>query len=153
MTADHADVLNLLGVGPGRVVELSDVHRGNGNWLVETAGRERCVLRRYLPQTTERDLAYEHAVLGQLADLGWVVPAALGEPVCWQGRWYCLTRYVPGEGVRPEDARQRGGRGRDLARLHLALRGACERLGQRPGWRAQHTAVTVNSGHPWEERV
>ena len=111
------------------------------------------MLRRYHPQATQEELAYEHAVLGYLADLGWVVPAALGEPVRWQGRWYCLTRYVPGQAVRAEDARQRRRRGRDLARLHLALRGAAERLGQRPGWRAQHTAVTVRSGHPWEERV
>src|ERR1700691_5348284 len=154
MAAEDLDqVLTLLGVRPGRVAVLRDVPLGNGNWLVDTADGQRIVLRRYHPQTTAEDLAYEHAVLGDLAGLGWVVPAALGEPGCWPGRWYCLTRYVPGEAVRPEDARQRGRRGRDLARLHLALRGACERLGQRPGWRAPHTAVTVNSGHPWEERV
>jgi Ser/Thr protein kinase RdoA (MazF antagonist) len=154
MAAEDLDqVLNLLGVRPGRVAVLRDVPLGNGNWLVDTADGQRIVLRRYYPQATADDLAYEHAVLGYLAGLGWVVPAALGEPVCWRGRWYCLTRYVPGEAVRPEDARQRGRRGRDLARLHLALRGSCERLGQRPGWRAQHMAVTVNSGHPWEERV
>ena len=135
---DPDQVLNLLGVRPGRVVALSDVPLGNGNWLVETADGQRFVLRRYHPQTTQEDLAYEHAVLGYLAGLGWVVPAALGEPVCWQGRWYCLTRYVPGEAVRAEDAGQRGRRGRDLARLHLALRGVAERIGQRPGWRAQH---------------
>jgi Ser/Thr protein kinase RdoA (MazF antagonist) len=62
------------------------------------------------------------------------------------------TRYVPGEAVRPEDARQRGRRGRDLARLHLALRGLAERIGQRPGWRAQHAAIT-QVGHPWDERL
>ena len=154
MVADDLDrVLNLLGVRPGRVAVLRDVPLGNGNWLVDTADGQRIVLRRYHPQATADDLAYEHAVLGYLAGLGWVVPAALGEPVCWQGRWYCLTRYVPGEAVRAEDARQRGRRGRDLAWLHLALRGASERLGQRPEWRAQHTAVSVHSGHPWEERV
>jgi Ser/Thr protein kinase RdoA (MazF antagonist) len=150
---DPGRVLNLLGVRPDRVVALSDVPRGNGNWLVETAGGQRCVLRRYHPQVTQPELAYEHAVLGYLAGVGWVVPAAIGEPVCWQDRWYCLTRYVPGEAVRPEDARQRARRGRDLARLHLALRGAGERIGQRPGWRAQHSAVTVRAACPWEERV
>jgi Ser/Thr protein kinase RdoA (MazF antagonist) len=154
MPANDPDrVLNLLGVRPGRVAALADVPRGNANWLVETAGGERCVLRRYHPDTTRADLAYEHAVLGHLAGVGWVVPAALSEPVCWQDRWYCLTRYVPGEAVRAEDARQRGRRGRDLARLHLALRGVGERLGQRPGWRAQHSAVTVRADYPWEERV
>ncbi len=154
MSAHDVDhVLNLLGVRPGRVVALKDVPLGNGNWLVETADGQRLVLRRYHPQTTRPDLAYEHAVLGHLARVGWVVPAAVGEPVRWQGRWYCLTRYVPGQAVRGEDPGQRARRGRDLGRLHLALRGAAESLGQRPGWRAQHLAVTVSSGHPWEERV
>jgi Ser/Thr protein kinase RdoA (MazF antagonist) len=151
--SDPGQALSLLGVRPREVAVLKDVPLGNGNWLVDSADGQRFVLRRYHPQATADDLAYEHAVLGYLAGLGWVVPAALGDPVRWQGRWYCLTRYVPGEAVRAEDARQRGRRGRDLARLHLALRGASERLGQRPGWRAQHTAVTVGSGHPWEERV
>jgi Ser/Thr protein kinase RdoA (MazF antagonist) len=154
MAADDLDqALSLLAVRPGRVAVLRDVPLGNGNWLVDTADGQRFVLRRYYPQATREELAYEHTVLGYLAGVGWVVPAALGEPVRWQGRWYCLTRYVPGEAARAEDARQRRRRGRDLARLHLALRGAAERLGQRPEWRAQHTAVTVRSGHPWEERV
>jgi homoserine kinase type II len=150
---DHDQVLNLLGVRPGRVVALKDVPLGNGNWLVETADRQRLVLRGYHPQTTAPDLAYEHAVLGHLARLGWVVPAAVGQPVCWRGRWYCLTRYVPGQAVRHEDPGQRARRGRDLAQLHLALRGAAELVGQRPGWRSQHSAVTVNAGYPWDERV
>jgi Ser/Thr protein kinase RdoA (MazF antagonist) len=154
MAADDLDwVLNLLGVRPGRVALLRDVPLGNGNWLVDTTDGQRVVLRGYHPQTTADDLAYEHTVLAYLAGVGWVVPAALGEPVRWQGRWYCLTRYVPGEAVRAEDVAQRRRRGRDLARLHLALRGAADPLGQRPEWRAQHAAVTVCTHHPWEERV
>jgi Ser/Thr protein kinase RdoA (MazF antagonist) len=152
--SDPGQALSQLDVRPRRVVALSDVPQGNANWLVETADPEPLVLRRYHPQVTREELGYEHAVIGYLADAGWVVPAAVGEPVRWQGRWYCLNRYVPGQAVRAEDARQRRRRGRDLARLHLALRGAAERLGQRPEWRAQHTAVTtVRSGRPWEERV
>jgi Ser/Thr protein kinase RdoA (MazF antagonist) len=151
--SDPDQALNLLGVRPGRVVALSDVPLGNGNWLVETAGGQRLVLRRYHSRTAREDLAYEHAVLGYLAGLGWVVPAPVDEPVCWQGWWYCLTRHVPGEAVRAEDAGQRRRRGRDLARLHLALSGAAERIGQRPGWRPQHSAVTVHAGDYWEERV
>jgi homoserine kinase type II len=81
------------------------------------------------------------------------VPAAVGAPVSWQDRWYCLTRYVPGEAVAAEDASQRGRRGRDLARLHLALRGLGERIGQRPGWRAQHAAVSVLAASDWAECV
>jgi len=154
VAADDLDpVLELLGVRPGRVVVLRDIPLANGNWLVDAADRRRLVLRRYHRQVTRGELGYEHAVLGYLADAGWVVPTALGEPVRWQGRWYCLTRYVPGQAVRAEDPGQRRRRGRDLARLHLALRGAAGRLGQRPEWRAQHTAVIVRSGHRWEERV
>src|ERR1700728_2660902 len=95
--SDPDQALKLLGVRPGRVVALSDVPLGNANWLVETARPEPFVRRRYHPQATADDLAYEHAGLGCLAGVGWVVPAALGEPVRWRGRWYCLTRYVPGE--------------------------------------------------------
>jgi Ser/Thr protein kinase RdoA (MazF antagonist) len=151
--SDPGQALNLLGVRPRQIVALSDVPLGNANWLVETADGQRFVLRRYHPQTTREDLSYEHAVLGYLAGIGWVVPVALGEPACWQGWWYCLTRYVPGEAVRAEDAGQRLRRGRDLARLHLALRGFAERIGQRPGWRAQHSAVIVYAGDQWEECV
>jgi Ser/Thr protein kinase RdoA (MazF antagonist) len=146
-------VLNLMGIRPGRIVALKDVPLGNGNWLVETAGGQRFVLRRYHPQTTQADLAYEHAVLGYLASAGWVVPAAIGEAVRWQGRWYCLTRYVPGQAVGSEDTGQRRRRGRDLARLHRALRGAQERIGQRPGWRPQHSAVTVRAASQWDDCV
>jgi homoserine kinase type II len=154
MAADDLDkVLDLLGVRAGRVVALSDVPLGNANWLVETADPEPLVLRRYHPQATREELGYEHAVLGHLAGVGFVVPAALGEPVCWQGRWYSLNRYVPGEAIRAEDPGQRRRRGRDLARLHLALRGVAERLGQRPGWRVQHSAVDVRGTRRWEDCV
>ncbi len=144
-------VLAMLGVRPRRVAVLTDVPRENGNWLVETTAGLRCVLRRYHHRTTQHDLRYEHAVLDHLADAGWVVPAAISEPVCVHGSWWCLTRYVPGEAIRAEDADQRSRRGRDLARLHLALRGLDERLGQRPGWRPQHVAVSVRTDNDWQE--
>jgi Ser/Thr protein kinase RdoA (MazF antagonist) len=96
--SDPDQALNLLGVRPDRVVALRDVPLGNANWLVETADPAPFVLRRYHPEATAAELAYEHAVLRYLAGAGWVVPAALGEPVRWRGRWYCLTRYVPAAG-------------------------------------------------------
>jgi Ser/Thr protein kinase RdoA (MazF antagonist) len=130
---------------------MKDVPLGNGNWLVEAAAGPRFVLRRYHAWTAREDLSYEHAVLSYLVGIGWVVPAAVGAPVFWQDRWYCLTRYVPGDALTAEDASQRSRRGRDLARLHLALRGLHERIGQRPGWRAQHTAVSVRAADDWEE--
>ncbi len=143
-----APVLELLGVQARRLTALSDVPRGNANWLAETAAGERLVLRRYAAGVTRPELAFEHTVLRQLAARGWTVPGPAGEPVFWQDRWYCLTRYVPGAALRPEDAAQSARRGRDLARLHLALRGLHERTGQRPGWRAQHQGVTVFPARP-----
>jgi Ser/Thr protein kinase RdoA (MazF antagonist) len=148
---DH--VLDLMGIGPRQVVPLSDVPLGNANWLVQTAAGQRHVLRRYHLRATTEDLAYEHAVLDHLACAGWVVPAALSEPVFWADRWYCLTRHVPGEAVRPEPAEQSRRRGRDLARLHLALRGYDQIAGQRPGWQAQHVAATVRADNDWNDRV
>jgi Ser/Thr protein kinase RdoA (MazF antagonist) len=138
-----------LGLRPRRIVTLKDVPRENASWLMEDAGGGRVVLRRYNDGATPADLAYEHAVLRHLAAEGWVVPDAVGELIRHDGSWYCLTRYVPGRAVRPETPAQRARRGRDLARLHLALRELGPRIGQRPGWRAQHEDVTVHTSLDW----
>jgi len=139
-------VLDTLGVRRGRVAVLKDVPAGNGNWLVEMPGGQRAVLRRYHRGADPEELAYEHAVLGHLAGAGWAVPRPVGELICQDGLWYCLTRYVPGKPVvRESPARQRR-RGCDLARLHLALRDLSARIGQRRGWRPQHSAHTVSDG-------
>ena len=152
LTGSLADVLGLLGPPPDKTTVLKDVPGQNGSWLVELRG-ERSVLRRYHPGASAEDLAYEHAVLRHLAAAGWVVPDPVGEPVCHAGLWYCLTRYVPGGPVVGEDPAQQRRRGRDLARLHLALRGLGERIRQRPGWRPQHSAVTVRADADWEACV
>ena len=149
VTGAVVGVLHALAVRTDRVALLKDVPSGNGNWLVEMPGGRRAVLRRYHPGATPEDLAYEHAVLGHLASAGWVVPHPVGDPVCHQGLWYCLTRYVPGQAAAQESPAQRRRRGRDLARLELALRGLGQRIGQRPGWRPQHSAVGANSGIDW----
>lgn len=125
----------------------------NGSWLVERSGQERTVLRRYHPDTGPDDLAYEHTVLRHLATAGWVVPHPIGDPLPHRGLWYCLTRYVPGKPVAAESPAQRRRRGRDLARLHLALRGLGERIGQRPGWCPQHTGITVLTSLDWRACV
>jgi Ser/Thr protein kinase RdoA (MazF antagonist) len=153
VTGVVADVLDRLGVRPERVTVLKDVPSGNGNWLVEMGGGRRAVLRRYHPGASPEDLAYEHAILRDLADVGWVIPQPVGEPVCHERFWYCLTRYVPGQPVAGESPTQRRRRGRDLARLELALRGLGHRIGQRPGWRPQHSAVAANLGVNWRECV
>src|ERR1700722_18953032 len=140
-----AGVLDALAVRPGRIAVLKDVPLGNGNWLVEMPDGVRAVLRRYHPGAGQEDLAYEHAVLGHLAAAGWTVPHPLSEPVLRDGLWYCLTRYVPGRPATRDSGVQRRRRGRDLARLNLALRDIGQRIGQRRGWRPQHSAVTATS--------
>jgi Ser/Thr protein kinase RdoA (MazF antagonist) len=153
VTGAAATVLDLMAVRPDKVALLKDVPSGNGNWLVEMSDGQRVVLRRYHPGANPEDLAYEHAVLGHLASTGWVVPHPVGEPVGHEGLWYCLTRFVPGQSAAPESLVQRRRRGRDLARLDLALRSLGERIGQRPGWRPQHSAIAANVGLDWQACV
>jgi len=148
-TGALAGVLDVMGVRPARMAVLKDAPLGNGNWLVEMPGGQRAVLRRYYPGASPQDLAYEHAVLDHLATAGWVVPHPLSESVRHEGLWYCLTQYVPGRPTTRESRVQQRRRGRDLARLNLALRELGQLIGQRPGWRPQHSAVTASCGIDW----
>lgn len=141
-----ARVLDVLGLRQPRITALKDIPGENGSWLLEMPDGSRLVLRRYHAQATLADLSYEHSVLAYLARAGWTVPEPAGELVHHEGLWYCPTRYVPGTANRRESAGQRGQRGRDLARLHFALRGLGGQIGQRPGWRAQHAGDTVHTG-------
>jgi Ser/Thr protein kinase RdoA (MazF antagonist) len=154
MLTDAVDgALDALGVRPVSVTLLKDAAEGNGNWLVEVPGGQRAVLRRYHPGAIPEEIAYEHAVLAHLAAAGWAVPHPVSELTGQDGRWYCLTRYIPGQPIESESPAQQARRGRDLARLHLALRELGDRLGQRPGWRPQHTAVTVHADIDWDACV
>jgi Ser/Thr protein kinase RdoA (MazF antagonist) len=129
------------------------VPSGNGNWLVQTAGGEPAVLRRHRPSVTAAEIAYEHDVLRHLDAAGWTVPVPVSDLVQHDSAWYCLTRYVPGTAVRPESAGQSRRRGRDLARLHLALRGLAEQIGQRPGFHPQHSDLTTRIDFGWDADV
>ena len=142
-------LLDSLAVRPQRVLVLKDVPDENGSWLLELPRGQQLVLRGYHYDASTEELYYEHEVLRYLAQAGWVVPDPVGELVRGEDRWYCLTRYVPGQAVTEEDAGQQRRRGRDLARLHLALRGLAERLGQRARWRAQHQGVTLQTDVDW----
>jgi len=153
LTGPAARALAALGVPRGHTTVLKDVPLENASWLVTTPAGARRVLRRYHAWTSQEDLAYEHAVLRHLARSGWLVPGPLGEPIQLEGRWYGLTRYVPGRPAGPESRAQRRQRGHDLARLHLSLRGLGHRVGQRPGWRALHTGVTMHTGLDWPAAV
>jgi homoserine kinase type II len=149
------EVLDRLGLAARarRVVTLRDFAGENGSWLIERDGQDPVVVRRYHPQVRRAEVGYEHAVLRHLAGAGWVVPGPLGAPAEHEGLWYCVTRCVPGAAVSPEPPPQRRRRGCDLARLHLALRGLGERIGQRPGWQPQHRGVTVHTSLDWDACV
>jgi Ser/Thr protein kinase RdoA (MazF antagonist) len=139
------EVLAESGVRAAHLTVLKDLPYGNRSWLVDTPAGERLVLRGYHDRATEEDLLYEHAVLAHLDGRGWLVPSPVADPVHREGLWYCLTRFVGGAARTSESVEQRRRRGQDLARLHLGLRGLDATLGQRPGWRAQHTASTVHT--------
>lgn len=148
-------VLSAMGVEP-RLVRIvrraADSEDGNVNWHVWPKDGPRSVLRRYHVYATREDLGYEHAVLQHLSGLGWAVPNPTGPLVSHNGRWYCLTAYVPGRprASAQETAGQRRQRGGDLARLHVAMAPVAEGLGQRPRWRAQHQSTTVHADIDWE---
>jgi Ser/Thr protein kinase RdoA (MazF antagonist) len=144
-----ADVLDALGLRPRPVTALKDEPGQNASWLARTSGGRRVVLRRYHAGATPEDLSYEHAVLRYLTGAGWVVPEPLSELVPCAGLWYALTRFVPGGAVARESRPQRARRGRDLARLDLALRHLGAMIGQRPGWRPQHQDVSVHEDIDW----
>jgi homoserine kinase type II len=136
------------------VTALKDAASGNSSWLVEPAdGAPPVVLRRYDERATFAGVAYEHRILGHLAAEGWVVPDPVGPVVEFGGRLYCVTRFVPGRAVEGGGGGARRRRGIDLARLDLALRPLSEALGQRPGWRPQHTAVSVDADIDWDDCV
>jgi homoserine kinase type II len=149
VTGPPASVLAALGLPPRPVTVLKDEPGQNANWLARTPGGRRVVLRRYHAAATPQDLSYEHAVLRHLTGAGWVVPEPVSELIPAGGLWYVLTRYVPGAAVARESGPQRARRGRDLARLDLELRHLDARMGQRPGWRAQHRNVSVHDDIDW----
>ncbi|HUF33698.1 MAG TPA: phosphotransferase [Acidimicrobiales bacterium] len=149
MTGEVEAALRGLGVRATAVAVLKDEPFANSSWLVESAERGRIVLRRYHDRATTADITYEHAVLRHVASKGWVVPAPIGDPLELQGRIYSLNRFVPGGPAHATDREAQDRRGRDLARLHIDLRGLAERLGQRPGWRAQHHNTTVHIDIDW----
>ena len=141
--------LTALDSWPAEVTVMKDGQYGNCCWLIETPKREPFVLRRYHDGATREDLEYEHAVLRHLSSEGWVVPEPTGELIHLDGWWWVPTRLVPGMVVTDESVDQRRRRGRDLARLHRSLRGLSH-MGQRPGWRSQHEAVTVHTTLDWD---
>jgi Ser/Thr protein kinase RdoA (MazF antagonist) len=148
-----AAVLAVFGIDRHRVTMLSDVPDGNANWLVTDSAGQRVVLRRHHARATPEDLAWEHSVLRHLAGAGWTVPGPRGELAMDQGYWYGLTSYVPGRPAAPERPAQQARRGRDLARLQLALRGLGDRIGPRPGWRPLHTHTTAHTSYDWDASV
>ncbi len=73
-----AHLLGLLEVRADQVRVLKDGPDENGSWLLELAGGDRLVLRRYHASATSEELRYEHEVIRHLEHAGWVVPAPVG---------------------------------------------------------------------------
>ena len=144
MSPSAAEVaLRALGIPWSGITTQQDPPHGNASWRVETSDGP-VALRRYHDRATVEDLTYEHAVLRHVAAAGWTVPDPLGDLVELDSSWYCLTRFVPGSAVAEESVSQQARRGRDLARIDVALRDLGAQLGQRTHWRAQHEATTVH---------
>jgi len=132
---------------------LKDAGQGNASWLVETRSSPRVVLRCYHDQATLTDIAYEHSLLNRLDSRGWAVPVPVSRVVLVHSRLWCLTRYVSGQPRMSETAEEGAQRGRDLARLQVALHEFTEELGQRPGWRPHHTAPVARADIDWNACV
>lgn len=154
VVASHlvAEVLEKLSLWPAEVAVMQESEFGNCCWLVESPHREPVVLRRYHDTATFEDLTYEHAVLRDLAARGWVVPDPVGELLRVDRWWWVPTRFIPGHAIREETVVQRRRRGEDLARLHVSLR-ELSHMGQRPGWRPQHTSPTVHESIDWDSAL
>ncbi len=151
MSGEVRRVFDRLGVSAARTRTIPANHGadGNANWHVWPQAGERCVLRRYYTGTTAQDLRYEDRILTHLGRQGWRVPEPLSPPIEDAGRWYCLTRHVPGRSRSQETSQQRQQRGADLARLHGALRPLTERIGQRPRWHPLHDGLQVMTAIDW----
>lgn len=145
------DVFAELGVAARRCKPLKVVEEGNSSWRVETEDGDILALRRYHRGATVEAVLYEHAVLDHVAAAGWVVPHPVTDLTDIDGVLYCATAFVPGSPKENESEEDQAQRGRDLARLHACLRHLD--IGQRPGWRCQHAAVTVHSDIDWERCV
>lgn len=144
------EALAALGLTPLAIFPLKENPSANSCWLVEVAGGEPVVLRRYHDTASVDEVAYEHQLLAHLDRLGWVVPYALTPVVEVDGRLHCATSFVPGQSRLTETTTEQAQRGRDLARLQHAMRPLTTELGQRPGWRSQHQGTTVHTELDWE---
>lgn len=107
--------------------------RLNQHWLAESKGRQ-FVIRRWSPLHAAT-IDYELRLLNQVAELGWPVAPAIGEPIECQNHFWTLFPFLNGEPPyqknSPEEQRSRG---RLLARFHADLSNlSC--FGQRGKWR------------------
>jgi Ser/Thr protein kinase RdoA (MazF antagonist) len=112
--------------------------RLNRHWLV--AAGERLVLRRWHGAST--NVAYEVALLADVAALGWPAPVVVAGPIAYDNAWWSLSPYLPGAPPDTSDpAAEQRRRGRLLAAFHAdtAHQGT---LDQRPGWRRGEATLT-----------
>jgi Ser/Thr protein kinase RdoA (MazF antagonist) len=107
------------------------------HWLVESPDGSQHLLRRYRPRRATHAIAYEHELLGFLADRGWPVatpiPTADGATFVEtdSGRW-SLFPFLEGEAP-PRETLFQQRRGAVLALLHADL-AEWDASGRRAGW-------------------
>lgn len=148
---DPRRVLDRIGIRASRIQRIRrGAPGGNTHWLVGTPDGP-VVLRRYTPNRSLGDAAYEVRLLDHLDRRGWPVPIAITPPVESAGSVWCLVRYMPGRvpaprsvgGIRAEQRR----RGRLLAQLHADMASLAE-IGQREGWRRADEGLIERTGRP-----
>jgi Ser/Thr protein kinase RdoA (MazF antagonist) len=118
------------GITPSRVVRLG----GNRNvhWIVDSPEGQ-FILRRYRHDRGPAAVAYEFAVIANLASEGWPVAEPVGSVSVWKGQTFALFPRLRGRRPRAQElAAGAGRRGALLGRLHRDL--GVLALGQRAGW-------------------
>ncbi len=134
VVSPHA-VLRSTGIYASRMWPV--VQRRGSHWMVDTPDG-RAVLRRYAPERSHRNVAYEVQLLEHLDGRGWPVPVAIGRLVEAGGSIWCAFRYLPGRPPTPRSAAgtraEQRRRGQLLAQLHADM-ADLSGMGQRDGWR------------------
>lgn len=122
--------------------------RRDTHWIVDTPGRQ-IALRRYAPDHSYSDVAYELRILEHLQGRGWPVPAPIAPLVEAEGSLWCAFPYLAGRHPAPRSATgaraEQRRRGRLLALLHADLTDVVD-MGQRDGWRGADEGLLDRGG-------
>lgn len=145
-------VLHAMGIQASRIWPVPQRH--GSHWILDTPSGRR-VLRRYAPDRSHDNVAYEVRLLERLDARGWLVPTAVGPLIEAEGSIWSAFHYLSGRppaprsaaGTRTEQCR----RGRLLAQLHADTADLVG-MGQRDGWRRADEGLLYRTGkRPMDE--